>query len=132
MCGIIVSTSSELDALSLSNTLDKRGPDQTRLLEIDGMRFSFHRLAIMDLDETGMQPFCFDNCVLVANAEIYNHQEIRSQLKDYNFRGSSDCEVLLPFYKIHQEKMFSYLDGEFAIVLYDRNRKKVIAARDPI
>jgi asparagine synthase (glutamine-hydrolysing) len=132
MCGIIVSTSKEQDALSLRETLNKRGPDQSKLIKVDDISFSFHRLAIMDLDETGMQPFQYKGCTIVANAEIYNYKEIKEQVMEYEYVGDSDCEVLLPFYQVFKEDFFQYLDAEFAIVLYDSNTKSVIAGRDPI
>lgn len=132
MCGIIVSTSKEKDALSLKAKLDLRGPDQTQTQVVDGITFSFHRLAIMDLEETGMQPFRHNGCTLVANAEIYNYADIKSQISDYEFIGSSDCEVLLPFYQLFKEDMFQYLDAEFAIVLYDSKNDTLVAGRDPI
>jgi len=132
MFGIIVSTSKEKDALSLKDKLDLRGPDQTQMKTIDGITFSFHRLAIMDLKETGMQPFQYNGCTLVANAEIYNYEDIKSQIPEYNFIGSSDCEVLLPFYQLFKEDIFQYLDAEFAIVLYDSENNTLIAGRDPI
>ena len=132
MCGIIVSTSKEQDALSLRDKLDKRGPDQSELIKVDGISFSFHRLAIMDLEYTGMQPFQYKGCTLVANAEIYNYKEIQEQVMEYEYVGNSDCEVLLPFYKLFKEDIFQYLDAEFAIVIYDSITKSVIAGRDPI
>lgn len=132
MCGIIVSTSKEPDSLSLRKKLDNRGPDQSKIVIVDDISFSFHRLAIMDLDDTGMQPFQYKGCTLVANAEIYNYKEIKEQVNEYEYVGDSDCEVLLPFYQIFKEDFFQYLDAEFAIVIYDSNTKSVIAGRDPI
>ncbi len=132
MCGIIVSTSSQLDSLALSDTLTKRGPDQTQTIVQDGISFSFHRLAIMDLKESGMQPFEENGNILVANAEIYNYKEIRKMFRHQSFRGKSDCEVLLPLYRMMGTEMFSFLDAEFAIVLYDNNQSQLLAARDPI
>ena len=34
-----------------------RGPDMTRVMKLPGAVLGFHRLAIMGLDESGMQPF---------------------------------------------------------------------------
>ena len=132
MCGIIVSTSKEQDALSLREKLDKRGPDQSQVIMVDDVSFSFHRLAIMDLDDTGMQPFQYKGYTLAANAEVYNYEEIKEQVMEYEYVGDSDCEVLLPFYHIFKEDFFQYLDAEFALVIYDSNTKSVIAGRDPI
>lgn len=132
MCGIIVSESLSTLSLSKKQTLDKRGPDESKELQVNGIVFSFHRLAIMDLNSSGMQPFQYKDSTLVANAEIYNYKDIKSQLVHYDFMSESDCEVLLPLYYELGIDMFSYLDAEFAIVLYDQSKHKLIAARDPL
>lgn len=132
MCGIIVSSSTDVSALSRKHYLNKRGPDQSQEIVTDGITFSFHRLAIMDLHPSGMQPFQMAGCTLVANAEIYNYKAIKKQLKNVQFKGFSDCEVLLPLYKEMGTDLFQCLDAEFAIVLYDSQKKQLIAARDPI
>lgn len=132
MCGILVSTSSQIDSVSKKKELTKRGPDMEQVLKVDDVTFSFHRLSIMDLDESGMQPFQYKGSTLVANAEIFNYKEIKKQVQEYEFVGESDCEVLLPFYELFGTDMFQYLDGEFAICLYDSKTKQVVAGRDPI
>lgn len=132
MCGIIVSTSPKLDALQKQDTLQKRGPDQYQVLQTSSIQFGFHRLAIMDLDPTGMQPFQHEGITLVANAEIYNHKDLKSQFKTYPYKGSSDCEVLIPLYQEFGTDMFPFLDAEFAVVLYDQQHDHIIAGRDPI
>ena len=56
------------------------------------------RLAIVD-PLSGNQPlFSHDNTrSLTVNGEIYNHKELRAQLKDQEaFRTASDCEVITP------------------------------------
>lgn len=132
MCGIIVSTSStpltKTDLLPLS----KRGPDYSTLLIQDGISFGFTRLAIMGLSSAGNQPFKYQGNIVVANAEIYNHKSLKQPFKEVSFQSESDCEVLLPLYQTLGVNMFSILDAEFAIVLYDQTTKHVIAARDPI
>ena len=52
--------------------------------------------------------------------------------KGYTFKSDSDCEILLPLYKEYGLKTFSMLDAEYALVLYDGEQGKIIAARDPI
>jgi asparagine synthase (glutamine-hydrolysing) len=132
MCGILVLDKDTKDVLSASERLTARGPDATKEVIIDDYLFVFKRLAIMDLEETGMQPFEYDTNVLIANAEIFNYKQIKSELTDYTFKGNSDCEVLLPLYQILKTEMFQFLDGEFAIVLYDKEEQSIIAARDAI
>lgn len=132
MCGIIVSASTQKDILTYQDTMSKRGPDQWKTVVRNNITFSFHRLAIMDLKESGMQPFEDGGNILVANGEIYNYRDIQKQFRHQSFKGKSDCEVLLPLYRMMGKEMFSHLDAEFAIVLYNSNQNQLIAARDPI
>ena len=52
--------------------------------------------------------------------------------KKYTFKSGSDCEILLPLYREYGVDMFKMLDAEFALIIYDGEEKKYIAARDPI
>lgn len=95
---------------------------------------AFHRLAIMDLDETGMQPFCLDGSYSICNGELYGFRKMKRDLeaKGYAFTSDSDCEIVLPLYREYGTKMFALLDAEFAMVIYDAQEDSFIAARDPI
>lgn len=110
-----------------------RGPDATRVIDTKGGRLGFHRLAIMGLDETGMQPFTLGENSVVCNGEIYGFRKIRESLaEEYTFVSDSDCEILLPMYEKYGTEMFRMLDAEFAMIIYDGKQNKFIAARDPI
>lgn len=112
-----------------------RGPDAQRVLPLDGGGFlGFQRLAIMGPGESGMQPFCLGPHTAVCNGELYGFraQKRALQAKGYSFRSGSDCELLLPLYLEYGLAMFARLDAEFACILYDGARHRLIAARDPI
>ncbi len=111
-----------------------RGPDMSRILELDDGYLAFHRLAIMGLNESGMQPFKLDDSFIVCNGEIYGFRKLKDELinKGYKFNSESDCEILLPLYKEYGNEMFKMLDAEYALIIYDGNNKKIIVARDPI
>ncbi len=110
-----------------------RGPDASRIVEIEEGIMGFHRLSIMGLTDEGMQPFELNENYLVCNGEIYGYQEIKRELsKKYSFKSGSDCEILLPMYQEYGLDMFGMLDAEYALVLYDAKAKEFIAARDPI
>ncbi len=53
-------------------------------------------------------------------------------MEHYEIKGESDCEILLPLYHEYGIEMFKTLDAEFALILYDGEQNKVIAAHDPI
>ena len=111
-----------------------RGPDDSRIIDTGEGLMGFHRLAIMGLSPEGMQPFELGGSYLVCNGEIYGFKKLRGYLKSlgYSFKSESDCEILLPLYKECGTDMFNLLDAEFALILYDADKKDFIAARDPI
>ena len=110
-----------------------RGPDMSRIVETPSGYLCFHRLAIMDLSEDGMQPFSLDGDYVVCNGELYGFRSIRRELAGkYTFRSNSDCEILLPMFHEYGLSMFSRLDAEFALIIYDSMTDSLIAARDPI
>lgn len=93
------------------------------------------RLAINDLSPDGAQPFHDDEDTIhaVVNGELYDHERIRSELKqktDYKFKGRSDCEIVIALYKYYGLSFLSKLRGEFALCLYDAKKQLFIAGRD--
>ncbi|MFR8548672.1 MAG: asparagine synthase B [Lachnospiraceae bacterium] len=110
-----------------------RGPDDTRVVEVGGGLLGFHRLAIMGLTPSGMQPFQYENDYVICNGEIYGFEKWKEALSEkYTFKSESDCEILLPLYREYGTDMFAMLDAEFACVIYDGAAGEFIAARDPI
>ena len=111
-----------------------RGPDDSKIVDTGKGFLGFHRLAIMDLTEKGMQPFERNGSYVVCNGEIYGFEALKQQLiqKGYFFKSDSDCEILLPMYEEYGPDMFSMLDAEYALILYDGKSGEYIAARDPI
>ena len=137
MCCIYAWCGRDYDEKSFCEAMKKtvsRGPDQSRLFVSDEGIMGFQRLSIMGLTPEGMQPFLHEESVLVCNGEIYGFQKLRDELieKDYSFKSDSDCEILLPLYYEYGTDMFSKLDAEFALIIFDQRTKEWIAARDPI
>ena len=110
-----------------------RGPDDTRVIDTGDGLLGFHRLSIMGLTPSGMQPFKLGNSYVVCNGEIYGFEKIKEKLSEkYVFESESDCEILLPMYQEYGTEMFAMLDAEFACIIYDGATGEFIAARDPI
>lgn len=110
-----------------------RGPDASKIIDTSQGYLGFHRLSIMGLNDSGMQPFQLDKNYVVCNGEIYGFEKIKEKLSGkYTFKSESDCEILLPMYKEYGCGMFKMLDAEFACIIYDGDKGKYIAARDPI
>lgn len=143
MCGILClvqyggkSLSPEMAQECLKH-LAFRGPDRTNSVTVrvnDNVEvfLGFTRLAIMDTSDAGLQPFHDgqDNYV-VCNGEIYNYLE-SAQQHDIKMKTSCDCEIILPLYKkVGFRKMIQqHLDAEFAMVILDKTRGRIHAARD--
>lgn len=121
-------------ALEMSRLMRHRGPDWSGIYATDSAILAHERLSIVDVNN-GAQPLynAARTHILAVNGEIYNHQELRRQLKDkYEFQTESDCEVILALY---QEKGVDFLDdlqGMFAFILYDSERNRYLLGRDHI
>lgn len=136
MCSIFAVLSHSVEEKTLRECFDRtlsRGPDMSRFLPVGQGYMGFHRLAIMGLDETGMQPFSMGDDYVICNGELYGFRPLRERYaKVYDLKSQSDCEILLPLYYEYGLDMFQTMDAEFALVLYDSKKKQWIAARDPI
>jgi asparagine synthase (glutamine-hydrolysing) len=136
MCSIMGFSSKDLSEEELRKFFDRtksRGPDASRILPTKSGYLCFHRLSIMGLDDSGMQPFTLRGDAVVCNGELYGFRPLRQALsKKYTFKSQSDCELLLPLFHEYGLSMFARLDAEFAMVIYDGITDSLIAARDPI
>lgn len=137
MCSIIGFCGSGVTFDLFKECFDKtksRGPDDSRIIDTGKGLLGFHRLAIMGLTPDGMQPFKLGKSYALCNGEIYGFEKMKADLikKGYSFVSDSDCEILLPLYKEYGTEMFSMLDAEYALIIYDGETEQYIAARDPI
>ena len=137
MCSIMGYCSAQADLETFQKGFKQtisRGPDDSRIVDTGNGLLGFHRLAIMGLTPSGMQPFSLGKHYVVCNGELYGFEKEREVLKKkgYTFESDSDCEILLPMYQEYGTEMFSRLDAEFACIIYDGEKQEFIAARDPI
>jgi asparagine synthase (glutamine-hydrolysing) len=136
MCGIAgFSGPGNRNVLELmTESLRHRGPDSAGYWEGNGISLGMRRLAIIDL-ATGEQPvFNEDRSIaLIFNGEVYNYVELRADLLRAGHRFStdhSDTEVIVHLYEEHGLNFLNYLNGMFAIALWDDRRRELILARD--
>ncbi len=119
-------------AIRLSRLQRHRGPDWSGVYTSPRAILAHERLSIVDVVH-GAQPLLnpAGTQALAVNGEIYNHQELRADLRaPYEFRTSSDCEVILALYRDHDVQFLDMLNGIFAFVLYDDERQRYLIARD--
>lgn len=124
-------------ALRMVATLHHRGPDDHGIWAepASGVALAHRRLAIQDLSAEGHQPMVSADgrYVLIFNGEIYNFQEIKSQLEHagHAFRGHSDTEVMLAaFCQYGINAALEKFIGMFAFALWDRQESCLYLARD--
>ena len=81
----------------------------------------------------GRQPFrsLDGRTVCVINGEIYNHDELRRELPDYEFRSRCDAEVVLAGFLRWGIAVVRRLRGMFAIAIADSDGRLWLA-RDPL
>ena len=114
----------------MTKTLKYRGPDQKGYFIDKNILLGHRRLSIMDL-KNGKQPMTRDGYTIVYNGEIYNIKEIKEKLKQkYEFKTTSDTEVLLIGYIEYKEKILDIIEGIYAFAIYKDN--KLFLARDRV
>ena len=122
---------------AMSETLERRGPDENGIY-INGDTALIHRrLAVIDR-ENGKQPMSarHGDCtyVIVYNGELYNSAELREELKadGFHFRGHSDTEVVLKSFIKYGDKCGERLNGIFAFAVFSTRDRSLFLCRDRI
>ena len=144
MCGIagwydksVDFSSHKKTLMAMSESLGRRGPDDSGICIKDGVCLIHRRLAVIDI-QNGRQPMtCIQgkrSCTIVYNGEIYNTPELRNELSTYgySFSTKSDTEVVLASYLCWGGRCVEKLNGIFAFALYDSGNGSLFLARDRI
>ncbi len=128
-------------ALAMAKTIAHRGPDGEGVwVDSDvGCAMAHRRLAIIDITPTGAQPMQ-SSCgryVMTFNGEIYNFLDLKREIEhhssQFEWRGSSDTEVLLAGIALWGlEETLCRAIGMFALALWDRAERRLSLARDRI
>ncbi|MEA2100123.1 MAG: asparagine synthase (glutamine-hydrolyzing) [Campylobacterota bacterium] len=120
MCGIfgIIGEYDERKAKSALSKIAHRGEDNCGIIQSQNLFFAHQRLSILDTDSRSHQPMKHKNILLSFNGEIYNFKELKKEL-EYDFKTSSDSEVIIASYLKWGVDFISHLRGMFAIALID-------------
>ncbi|WP_462170228.1 asparagine synthase (glutamine-hydrolyzing) [Pseudoalteromonas xiamenensis] len=141
MCGVAgyISKRGNIEAsirskISVMNSvINYRGPDSCGVYSSNQICFGHVRLSIQDLDLRSKQPLEYNNRYIVTfNGEIYNFKTLRKNLKDkgYNFKTTSDTEVIAACYAEYGVDCASYFNGMFAIAIHDLESGESCIFRD--
>ncbi|NIR32693.1 MAG: amidotransferase 1, exosortase A system-associated [Gammaproteobacteria bacterium] len=117
----------------MGEVLTHRGPDDSGVHVEPGVGLAHRRLSIIDLAD-GHQPMYNEDgsVAVVYNGEIYNFEELRSDLlaRGHAFRTRCDTEVIVHAWEQWAERCVECFRGMFAFALWDRNRATLFLARD--
>ena len=90
-------------------------------------------MSIIDLP-TGDQPIVGEDgrTAIVVNGEFYGYEAIQRELeaRGHRLRTRSDSQIALHLYEDYGPQCLNHLRGEFALILWDETRRRLIAARD--
>jgi len=114
--------------------ISHRGPDDEYYVSGEDFSLGARRLSIIDL-EGGRQPQSNENSTVwvVQNGEIYNFPELRKELsKRHTFKSRSDTEVLVHLYEDYGESFVNFVNGMFAIAIWDVSKNKGVLVRDRV
>jgi asparagine synthase (glutamine-hydrolysing) len=118
---------------SMITALHHRGPDGYGYYDDDRCGLAHARLSIIDISG-GNQPIhnTARDAWVVFNGEIFNYIELRAELEaqGHRFYTHSDTEVIVHLYDRHGLDFVRYLNGQFAIALWDRKQRRLVLARD--
>ncbi|RYE43039.1 MAG: asparagine synthase (glutamine-hydrolyzing) [Hyphomicrobiales bacterium] len=145
MCGIAgvfafgPSGGLERIARDMGASLHHRGPDAGDVWvdAVGQVALAHRRLAVVDLSPAGNQPMRSPSgrLVVVFNGEIYNHLDIRAELRaaglSPSWRGTSDTETLAA--ALEHWGITGTLErtvGMFALAVFDTNSRTLTLARD--
>ena len=132
---------SESTIKQMTRSLIHRGPDSEGFWKdcSEGIVMGFRRLAILDISSNGDQPMISSNgqYVIVFNGEIYNHLELRAEIKDakpnQNWQSNSDTETMLCGFELWGiQKTIKKCTGMFGFAVWCNKSKELTLGRDRI
>lgn len=131
-------TDFDVECVNSMNELQRhRGPDDSGIFQHGSCVLGHRRLSIIDLSNSGHQPFLSEDMryVTIFNGEIYNYIELREELQSkygYSFSTKTDTEVLLKSFIEYGADCLSHFNGMFAFAIYDTLEKSLFLARDRV
>jgi asparagine synthase (glutamine-hydrolysing) len=139
MCGfagyLTREPSSESSAVvrRMTECIRHRGPDAEGFLHDAHCALGHRRLRIIDL-AGGRQPMFneTERLAIVYNGEIYNHAQLAASLREagHVYRTRCDTETIIHAFEEHGAESLNCLQGMFAFVIWDRDRRELFCARD--
>ncbi len=121
--------------VDMRTAIARRGRDQTGEYLRANVGFAHTRLSIRDIPG-GRQPMVRSaggaDYAIVYNGEIYNTDELKPELQKagYEFRTTTDTEVILYAYMEYGAGFAEKLNGIFAAAVWDGRLERLVLCRD--
>jgi asparagine synthase (glutamine-hydrolysing) len=106
---------SKSDIEYITNSLKHRGPDNSKIVNFNGLYLGHNLLSITGFVK---QPLQNKNFILITNCEIYNYKELA---KKENIIVNSDSELLFKLLQKNYKnptKILSKLNGDYSIAFF--------------
>ncbi len=124
---------SKRDLKRMQKALYHRGPDGEGSAISQGVGLAMRRLSIIDVKGGGQPLFNEDKTIeIIGNGEIFNYLELQKQLKlkGHKLRTGSDIETAIHAYEEWGPSAVKRFQGQFALALHDKIKKRVFIFRD--
>jgi asparagine synthase (glutamine-hydrolysing) len=119
----------------MCDAIAHRGPDDHGHFVRGPVGLGIRRLSIID-PVGGRQPISTPDgrFTIVFNGEIYNYRAVRAELeaRGCRFTTASDTEVVLHAFAEYGPECLTFLNGMFAIAIWDAVSQELFLARDRI
>ena len=117
----------------MTDSIAHRGPDDEGFYINNNIGLGFRRLSIIDL-KGGHQPLSNreQSIWITFNGEIYNYLDLKRELIElgYQFKSTTDTEVIIYGYQEFGADFFGKMNGMFAFCLFDKRKSEFILVRD--
>lgn len=142
MCRLAAIVSKDIQLLhkidSMRDSMYRGGPDDAGkyIDSSNGVALGHRRLSLLDVSSAAAQPMHDTNgrYQLIFNGELYNYQELKSDLLalGYHFKSHSDTEVVLYAFIAWGVAAFEKFNAMFALAIYDTVDAILTIARDEV
>jgi asparagine synthase (glutamine-hydrolysing) len=120
---------------AMISSIYHRGPDESGIYCDDWVGLGHARLSIIDLS-SGSQPIHNEDKTLwiIYNGEVFNYPELKDDLlkKGHCFYTTTDTEVIIHLYEEYGPSCLDYMNGQFAIAIWNSKKKELFLARDRV
>ena len=119
-------------AWAMLSAVPYRGPDGASVWTSDRIALGHARMAVTPEEAEERQPLVSPRtgCVLISDARLDNRDDLLARLPDPASPDASDAELILRAYESWGIDSAARLLGDFAYVIWDPRRERLVGARD--